>query len=55
MALTGQISDPVKLIFGLEAEPLINNNSFNEALFPRPVCGVGWRMCPLVYLSLIQP
>lgn len=52
LAFTGQISDPVKLIFGLEAEPLINNN---EALFPRPVCGVGRRMCPLVYLSLIQP
>lgn len=34
---TGHRGDPAKLIFGLEAEPLINNISFSGGLVPRPV------------------
>lgn len=45
----GQISDLVKLIFGLEADLLISNVSFNEARLPRPVSWVWLRICPWVY------
>lgn len=48
---TGHINDPVKLIFGWETEPLINNISFYGALVPRPVSGV-WQT--ILSLGLLE-
>lgn len=48
---TGHWDDPVKLIFGLEAEPLINNISFSGGLVPRPVSRV-WQT--ILTLGLLE-
>lgn len=48
---TGHRDDPVKLIFGLEAEALINNISFSGGLVPRPVSSV-WQM--ILSLGLLE-